>query len=227
MGHDVMIFNYSGFGKSKGSRTEKHIYEDSEAAFDKMCQKAQEKGHSTNINNVKVIGYSLGGAAAAYVGTVRNVDVVLERTFTNMARIVGDQLEDASIPNKAKKMAVDRYTKVTAFNTLDRLEHLNGRCYIVRATEDDMMPKDMHRTFSERIVGLINSKKAEAEKFTIATVIGRHEHHPIGKSILAAMTEPVRGQIENPETIDDLWYGSSNDHDFSREKLDNWLRNNE
>ncbi len=222
MGHDVMIFNYAGFGKSKGTRTEKHIYEDTQAAFDKMCEKVRERSSDPNIESrVKVMGYSLGGAAAAQLGTARNVDVVLERTFTKMSSVVNTFMKDRThLPKALRKVSRKKYEKSNIFNTIDRLEHLTGRCLIVNGTKDTNMPKGTDKEFKQRIHNI-----GADDQFHMLEVESKHAHDPMGQSIFDSLPEALIGKTERPKDDEDLWFGLSDAHTESREKLDNWLRN--
>lgn len=77
-GNNVMVFNYRGFGNSEGKATEQGIYDDAEAAFQYL----------TEVKNVAeddltVLGFSLGGAPAADLGTHHRINVILDRTFSS------------------------------------------------------------------------------------------------------------------------------------------------
>ncbi len=200
LGHNVMVFNYSGFGKSEGKATEKHIYEDSVAAYDKMQDIAAEKGIDPN-NSAKAIGYSLGGAAVGYLGTVRDVDVVLERTFDKMTTPVENDLKERGFPKKLRNVAKKVFNNVTTFDTESRIQSLKGRALFVRAEEDAITPQ----AYWKKIEGWVEEKP---QKFANLTEVpGGHKHDP----------SFISGQKS-------LWYGSSPTNDARRNQLDGWLR---
>jgi hypothetical protein len=81
IGLSVFIFDYRGYGQSKGRITEAGFYLDSEAAY----SKALEYVDRANLKLV-IFGRSLGGIAAVHLGAQhKSSGLILESTFTHMA----------------------------------------------------------------------------------------------------------------------------------------------
>jgi hypothetical protein len=226
MGHDVMVFNYSGFGRSEGSRTEHHVYEDTVNAFDEMQRQAGTRGIPPA--RTKAIGYSLGGAAAAYLATERNVDIVLDRTFTKASDVANVRLKEMRIFKFLRRIAQAVYNRITKFDTLSRLPELRGRCMIVKGAQD------ITPTITQEVI----NNQPNFYRFTHLEVDVEHIHHSVGKRILEDVDFSTNGNLpegfEIPEDRGELWYGAarpSSPNEPSaqaghRAALDNWLRVN-
>lgn len=79
-GISVIIFDYRGYGKSRGRPSEDSLYRDAEAAW----SVARTKAENANERLV-VFGRSLGGIAAVHVAAQRGcAGLILESTFTNL-----------------------------------------------------------------------------------------------------------------------------------------------
>lgn len=224
MGHDVMVFNYSGFGRSEGTPSEQYVYEDTVNAFDEMQRQAGTRGIPPA--RTKAIGYSLGGAAAAYLATERNVDIVLDRTFTRASDVADVQLKGMRIFKFLRRIAQAVYNRITKFDTLSRLPELRGRCMVVKGTRD----------ISPAITQEIINSQQNRNQFTHLEVDVEHHHHSIGKRILGDVDFSTNGNLLEgfgvPEDHGELWYGAarpsqSNEPSAQAEQrgtLDRWLR---
>lgn len=72
LGLDVFIFDYRGYGRSKGRPSEKGLYRDAEAAYDHLVS---QKGVSPE--RIILYGESLGGAVALDLAGKRNARAVI------------------------------------------------------------------------------------------------------------------------------------------------------
>jgi len=83
-GYGVFLFDYRGYGKSEGSPSESHLYEDGSSALFHLMLK--EKIFPQDI---VLWGFSLGNAPALYVASTYDKlpfkGVILQSPFTNMA----------------------------------------------------------------------------------------------------------------------------------------------
>jgi pimeloyl-ACP methyl ester carboxylesterase len=79
LGYDVFVFDYRGFGKSKGEiETEEDLYSDAQRAYFLLKQSYGEE-------NIVVVGYSLGTAIAAYIGANNNPrKLILQAPYYSM-----------------------------------------------------------------------------------------------------------------------------------------------
>ena len=74
-GYDFLVYDYRGFGKSKGQLSQKSFYEDALAIYDHFTKKYQNK-------NIIVYGRSLGTSMATYVAAHRDCHkLILETPF--------------------------------------------------------------------------------------------------------------------------------------------------
>lgn len=77
LGLDVFIFDYRGYGKSKGRPSEKGLYKDAESAYDFLVSKLK-----LSPERIIFYGESLGGAVAVDLATKRKVRaLIIESTF--------------------------------------------------------------------------------------------------------------------------------------------------
>ena len=87
LGANVFIFDYRGYGRSRGRPTERGMYRDALAAYDAAVSQA-----GARADRLVVYGASLGGVAATYLAAQRPVaGLILDSTFTSavdMARII-------------------------------------------------------------------------------------------------------------------------------------------
>jgi fermentation-respiration switch protein FrsA (DUF1100 family) len=79
LGLNVLIFDYRGYGKSKGSPAEKGTYLDAEAAYDYLVRQLQ-----IPPEEIIVFGRSLGGAVAIELAREKKAaGLICEATFTS------------------------------------------------------------------------------------------------------------------------------------------------
>ncbi len=85
LGYDVLLFNYRGVGKSKGSPTPIGLVEDGKAVLDYAI-----KDCVYDPKNVYVHGHSLGGAIAskAVSETKYNVHLINDRSFSSIKAVL-------------------------------------------------------------------------------------------------------------------------------------------
>lgn len=85
MGINLLIFDYSGYGKSDGQPTEKNIYNDVVTAWNYLTEEREIPSRE-----IIIMGRSLGGGPASWLA--RKVDaagLILEATFTSMTALAG------------------------------------------------------------------------------------------------------------------------------------------
>jgi len=83
LGLDIFIFDYRGYGRSKGRPSEKGLYIDAQAAYDHLISRK-------NISPERIIiyGESLGGAVAIDLALQRKVKAIItESTFSSIEDI--------------------------------------------------------------------------------------------------------------------------------------------
>ncbi len=86
LGCNILLFDYRGYGQSKGKPSEKGTYRDAEAAWEWLC-------HTQQIQPDQIIlhGRSLGGPIAAYMAkSHKSAALIVESTFINLKTIAGE-----------------------------------------------------------------------------------------------------------------------------------------
>lgn len=118
-GFSVLAFDYSGYGLSSGSPSERAAYADADAAYDYLTRSA-----GVAPERIVAHGRSLGGGVAADLASRRPVaGLVLESTFTSAFRVVRD---GALFP-------FDR------FRTLAKLPRVRAPVLVIHGTEDEVI----------------------------------------------------------------------------------------
>ncbi|MCP5102628.1 MAG: alpha/beta hydrolase [bacterium] len=128
LGLNVFIFDYRGYGRSRGKPSEEGTYRDVEAAWRFLTE--EEK---ISPERVILFGRSLGGGVAAYLAAGaggKAKALILESTFT-------------SIPDLAAKMypifPVRLLSRVD-YNTLGRLAGIHMPVLVVHSPGDEIIP---------------------------------------------------------------------------------------
>lgn len=130
---NVLLFDYRGYGRSKGFPTEKGIGKDVVAAHQLVQAKA---GNLPTI----VYGRSLGGAVALQLCEQREVaGVILESTFTSVMEM----------GNRFYPWLLPRFTCGNPYYSIDRLRKVQTPVLIAHSPDDEVVPYDMGQALSE------------------------------------------------------------------------------
>jgi fermentation-respiration switch protein FrsA (DUF1100 family) len=139
LGWDVLIFDYEGYGESRGRPSEQGCYRAALAAYEWL--KSQKKLQSRPL---LIHGRSLGGAVATGLAHEKGADgLILESTFTSvpaMARTVYPFLPTAQICR-------------IKFDSLSRLPALKMPALFIHSREDEMIPFFMARQLYDAYPG--------------------------------------------------------------------------
>jgi len=124
---NVFLFDYRGYGRSRGRPTEPGLYRDARAAYEFVRAQYAD----TNDPPIVVHGQSLGGAVAAQLAADKPVrGLILESTFT-------------SVPAMARELyplLPARLLCATRFDTLAKIRRLTGPKLLAHSTQDEMIP---------------------------------------------------------------------------------------
>jgi predicted alpha/beta-fold hydrolase len=134
MGHNVLIFNYEGFGKSEGKRSEAGVYRSVEAAYQYLKQKKECPDDS-----IVAWGYSLGSGAVSDLTAKHHVDVVIDRGFSSMSEVAHEVA-----PTGLKTMAKIIFMVGAYFNNIDKLASTQAKVFIAQGTRDGTMIAEKH-----------------------------------------------------------------------------------
>jgi hypothetical protein len=140
LGVNIFIFDYRGYGKSRGIPTERGTYRDVRAAYEYVRARHEDAEEPPVI----VYGASLGGAVAAQVCLDKNVrGLVLENAFTSvpdMGRILYPLL-----PIRA--LGLVRY------DTLAKIRRIVAAKLIAHSRDDDVVPYSMGEKLYQQAAG--------------------------------------------------------------------------
>ena len=85
LGMNVFMLEYRGFGKSEGKPSELGLYQDAEAAYQHVLEKA------TGANRIILYGFSLGSGVAVELATHREVSaLILEAPYKSIPDVAKD-----------------------------------------------------------------------------------------------------------------------------------------
>jgi fermentation-respiration switch protein FrsA (DUF1100 family) len=139
LGLSVLIFDYRGYGNSKGSSTEKGTYADAEAAWNYLTRERQY-----SPGRIILFGRSLGGSVASMLATrYRPAALIIESGFT-------------SVPDLGKKLypflpvrLLSRYD----YNTLMNVQRTDVPKLFIHSPDDEIIPYEHGRKLFEAAAG--------------------------------------------------------------------------
>jgi hypothetical protein len=126
LGLNVLIFDYRGYGQSKGKPSEQGLYQDATAAWQFLTE---EKGIAPE--QIIIFGRSLGGAIAARLAAdVQARGLILESTLSS-ARDFAKQVFKV-----LARLVIIRYD----FNTAEYIKHVKAPVLVLHSPDDEIMP---------------------------------------------------------------------------------------
>ncbi len=126
LGLDVFIFDYRGYGQSKGKTTEQGTYKDAEAAWRYLIETRQ-----MNPDQIVVFGRSLGGAIASWLSQTHPPGaLILESTFTSLPDIAATLYPYLPV----------RWLSRFEYDTAEYLGRVDCPVLIVHSRDDEIMP---------------------------------------------------------------------------------------
>ena len=123
---NFFIFDYQTYGKSKGSISEKGLYEDVAAAWDYLT-----KTKNILAKKIIIVGRSLGGSIAAHAAAEFSPGgLILESTFTSMPEIAGERLPFVPV----------KWLLNYKLPTIDNLAKVKCPVLIIASPDDSVVP---------------------------------------------------------------------------------------
>lgn len=123
---NVLVFDYHGFGKTKGKPSEKAVKEDAEAALAVLCRR-----FSIEPTDVILVGHSLGGGPAVHLAQTQGCKaLILQRTFS-------------SLPDVAQSIywwLPVRYLMQNVFDSATAIKDYDGPLFQSHGTADTLIP---------------------------------------------------------------------------------------
>lgn len=128
---NVLIFDYRGYGMSKGSPSEKGLYLDAEAAYNYLVNKKM-------VPPIKIIAYgeSLGGAVALDLAGKHEVGgIIIEGGFT-------------SVKDMARRIFpfIPAFIYANKFDSLQKIKHIKYPKLIFHSIDDEIIPFKFGKT---------------------------------------------------------------------------------
>jgi uncharacterized protein len=125
IGLNVFIYDYRGYGKSKGSPSEKGIYEDAYAAYEYLVYKLNVPN-----NSIILYGESIGGAVSIELALNRHVSgLITENTFTSVKDMV--RLAFPIIPY---------FIFSSRFDSVSKIQNVKCDKLLIHSFDDEIVP---------------------------------------------------------------------------------------
>lgn len=174
MGINILIFDYRGYGQSKGRSTEQGIYNDALAAFDYL------KGRD-DTKMMPVVGYgeSLGGAVAVDLAAQRSLAaLILDSTFS-------------SAPDMARRMYpyLPTCCMSVKLDSIRKIKNVGIPKLFLHSTDDEIVPYALGRKLYEA---------APAPK-AFLDIIGDHNDGYVNDG--EKVKEGIKGFLKNLDLI--------------------------
>lgn len=129
---NLLIFDYSGFGYSKGTSDKKQICKDGESAYNYL-----NKTLGVDGDNIIVWGMSLGGAVATYIASRNHCsNLVLLSTFSSLDDIIIDN-QFGYFANFLAKLVVLLTGNIPS---KDRIQNVKCPIIIMHSKDDEVIP---------------------------------------------------------------------------------------
>lgn len=126
LGMNVLIFDYRGFGASRGRPDESGLYEDARAAWRFL---REEKGFDSE--DIILFGRSLGGAVATKLASeVHPAGLILESSFSSARDMASEIMPLIS------RIVFLRFS----FNTLDIIDRIHCPLLVLHSPGDEVIP---------------------------------------------------------------------------------------
>lgn len=156
-GLNLFLFDYHGFGKSKGPPSQYGICIDGMKAYQYLTRHVRP-------DDIIIWGESLGGASATYIASQGSCSsLVLWSTFASLE----DVIRDSKVSSIAKYMflGVSRISNPINLSNKDRLKNVRCPVIVVHSPEDEVIP------YSNAL--LLHSNVSHERKYLL-TIKGLH-----------------------------------------------------
>lgn len=152
-GYNVIVFNYQGFGGSDGAPSPQGIKNDATAVYNWVQENHDQYG--LDNENILAYGYSLGGSAAAYLASRAEVNLVLDRTFSELSNVIVNEVNTelceefgGKLDKKFIRIPIVKIVKVVSkyqndLNNAQSLKSFKGdKVWVIHGESDNTMNVD-------------------------------------------------------------------------------------
>ena len=130
LGFNILIFDYSGYGKSSGIPSEQQFYNDASYMVSMLTK-------NYNIKDIIAYGESIGGPVATYVARRYKIPIlILDSPLPSMNTIAKKYLK--KFGNLSKFLSFP----FTEFDTELYLNGYNGKTLLIHSIDDEIIPYD-------------------------------------------------------------------------------------
>ncbi len=152
-GYGIFIYDYRGFGKSKGFPYENGLYKDLRASIKYL----NEEKHTPN-KNIVLWGLSIGGGVVSKIAAEENFKaVIMQSTFTNIEDMAVHQISKVT-GNKYLSRLPKIVPCLQKFDNYSRIDKINPPFLLIHSKGDTQIPYEQ---------AVKNSKKAKYAKFVL------------------------------------------------------------
>jgi len=143
MGHSVLIFDYSGFGRSKGIPNEQLCYNNACMFVEYLGILGYEK------QNIIPYGESMGAAVASYIARRYNLPkLVIDSGLPSISKLI-----------RSWNIFLIIFVPIfTEFNTLKYLQGYKGQSLIFHSVHDEIIPYALTNEFQHLATTFISTK---------------------------------------------------------------------
>jgi fermentation-respiration switch protein FrsA (DUF1100 family) len=135
-GFSIFLFDYRGYGKSKGKPTEKGTYKDAEGAFQYLHEKI-----GIPVSNIIPVGESMGGAIVVELCTRYNFRAaVLISCATSFSQVMSYLYPDRTWNRKFDGI----------YNSSMKMSKVNTPILIIHGDTDELVPFDQGKELFQR-----------------------------------------------------------------------------
>jgi alpha/beta superfamily hydrolase len=139
LGYSVLIFDYSGYGKSKGIMSEQQCYEDASVFVALLRQDRSQK-------QIVMYGESMGAPVAIYVARRYNIQtVILESSLTSIKDVIKSKCGFLSFLSFL----------FPEFNTKSYIKGFKGRILVLHSQQDEIIPYESAVEMKEDVTKFI------------------------------------------------------------------------
>lgn len=179
-GHDVLVFNYEGFGDSEGKASDKNLVADAEAALLYLMENEDKYP-------IACLGYSLGSLLATDLACKYDIPIILDHPMANPSQAAKDQTPGRSLPFLGKlvqTIAGGILGNGIALDNLSRIQEIiSHNLMIVGGKGDTQLKEDTHYGPLMEVAKTMSEYNPKELNYLPLEVEGKHEHRNLAETL--------------------------------------------